>query len=83
MLAFCVPGTKKSFRKGGCKMLALFIFLAVLLLAHGLAVGAYLSLYKMKAKTVAGKSFGTLVIGGAYTLLITFAVAVLILPPIG
>lgn len=81
MLAFCVPRAK-LIRKGGYKMLALFIFLAVLILLHGLALGGYLSIYKIKFQSVVGKTVGTIAIGVPYALLLTFIAAVIIMPPI-
>lgn len=81
MLAFCVPRAK-SIGKGVNKMLALFIFLAVLILLHSFAIGAYLSISKIKFQSVAGKAVGTIAIGVTCSLIITFIAAVIIMPPI-
>lgn len=83
MLAFCVPRDLRILMKGGVKMLALFIFLAVLIIAHGLAIGAYLTIYKMKAQTIVGRTAGTLIIGTAYSVVAATVTAIILLPPIG
>lgn len=63
-------------------MVALFIFIGILILVHGLALGAYLTIYKLKLQTILTRTVGTLVIGTAYSVLIALITTFVIIPPI-